>query len=136
MLAVYFALADNLLEIKKAASPGKNRHVAIAIRSDSKSTVDQLLGVSAIRDSVMRRIFHAIGKLLTKIRCTITFDHLERSHNIAGLLIEQKRRKEREEEELLLTIRTRRRIEPAIATGVISIRSMETIAPLAAMLCS
>lgn len=94
MLAVYFALADNLMEIKKAVRRGKR--VAIAIRSDSKSTVDQLLGRSSIRDSLMRRISAVIGKLLARIKCTITFDHLERSHNVAGLLIEQKRRKERE----------------------------------------
>jgi hypothetical protein len=94
MLAVYFALADNLKEIRKAVRRGKR--VAIAIRSDSKSTVDQLLGLSTIRDSLMRRISAVIGKLLARIKCTITFDHLERSHNVAGLLIEQKRRKERE----------------------------------------
>jgi len=94
MLAVYFALSDNLMEIRKAVRRGKR--VAIAIRSDSKSTVDQLLGRSTIRDSLMRRISAVIGKLLARIKCTITFDHLERSHNVAGLLIEQKRRKERE----------------------------------------
>ncbi len=94
MLAVYFALSDNLMEIRKVAR--REKHVAIAVRSDSKSTVDQLLGRSTIRDSLMRRISAVIGKLLARIRCTITFDHLERSHNVAGLLIEQKRRKERE----------------------------------------
>jgi hypothetical protein len=94
MLAVYFALSDNMTDIRKAVRHGKR--VAIAVRSDSKSTVDQLLGRSTIRDSLMRRISAVIGKLLARIKCTITFDHLERSHNIAGLLIEQKRRKERE----------------------------------------
>jgi ribonuclease HI len=94
MLAVYSALSDNLTEIRKVARLEKR--VAIAVRSDSKSTVEQLLGRSTIRDSLMRRISAVIGKLLASIKCTITFDHLERSHNIAGLLIEQKRRKERE----------------------------------------
>lgn len=43
----------------------------------------------------MRRIVFVIGKLLTKIGCiTIVFDHLERSRNIAGLMLEQRRRKE------------------------------------------
>ena len=97
MLAVYFALADNLAEIKKAVRRGgKSRHVMISVRSDSKSTVDQLLGLCVIRDHLMQRISHAIAKLLARIRCTITFDYLGRSNNIAGLLIERKRRKERE----------------------------------------
>jgi hypothetical protein len=47
----------------------------------------------------MKRIVSAIGKLLAKIGCTtILFDHLERSRNIAGLMLEQRRRKEREKE--------------------------------------
>lgn len=97
MLAVYFALSDNLLEIKKAIRRGrKSRRVVLCIRSDSKSTVEQLLGICAIRDVLMQRISSAIAKLLARIRCTIRFDHLGRSSNIAGLLIEQKRRKERE----------------------------------------
>lgn len=94
MLAVYFALSGNLMEIRKAVR--REKRVAIVVRSDSKSTVDQLLGRSTIRDSLMRRIAAAIGKLLARIKCTITFEHLERSHNIAGLLIEQNRRKEKE----------------------------------------
>ena len=97
MLAVYFALADNLQVIKKAIRRGrKSRRVMITVRSDSKSTVEQLLGMCSIRDLLMQRISAAIAKLLARIRCTIRFGHLGRSQNIAGLLIEQKRRKERE----------------------------------------
>jgi hypothetical protein len=97
MLAVYFALSENLIAIKKAIRRGrKGRRVTICVRSDSKSTVDQLLGLCAVRDLLMQRIFRAIAKLLARIRCTITFDYLGRSNNMAGLLIEQKRRKERE----------------------------------------
>jgi hypothetical protein len=44
----------------------------------------------------MKRIAAAISRLLGKIRYTIVFDHLERSRNMAGLLLEEKRRKERE----------------------------------------
>ena len=95
LLAIYFALADNLAAIRRMSSR-KKRQIVIAIRSDSKSTVEQLLGLSQVRDTLMRRIFSAIAKMLAKIRCTITFDHLERSRNIAGLLLEQRRRKERE----------------------------------------
>lgn len=102
MLAVYFALADNLAEIKKALRSGsKRKRVVICVRSDSKSTVEQLLGLCAIRDLLMQRICNAIAKLLTRIRCTISFDYLGRSHNIAGLLIEQRRRKERETQLML-----------------------------------
>jgi hypothetical protein len=97
MLAVYFALSENLSAIKKAIKRGrKSRRVTICVRSDSKSTVDQLLGLCAVRDLLMQRIFRVIAKLLAKIRCTITFDYLGRSNNMAGLIIEQKRRKERE----------------------------------------
>ena len=102
MLAVYFALANNLVEIRKAIRRGrKSRRVTLCVRSDSKSTVDQLLGLCAIRDLLMQKIFRAIAKLLAKIRCTIRFDHLGRSNNMAGLLIEQKRRKERESQMVL-----------------------------------
>ena len=102
MLAVYFALSENLVAIKKAIRRGrKSRRVTICVRSDSKSTVDQLLGQCAIRDLLMQRIFRAIAKLLARIRCTIRFDHLGRSSNMAGLLIEQKRRKERESQMVL-----------------------------------
>lgn len=97
MLAVYFAISENLMYIKKAIRRGrKSRRVVISIRSDSKSTVEQLLGLCAVRDLLMQRIFRSIAKLLARIRCTIKFDHLDRSSNMAGLLIEQKRRKERE----------------------------------------
>lgn len=102
MLAVYFALSENLIAIKKAIKRGrKSRRVTICVRSDSKSTVDQLLGLCAVRDLLMQRIFRAIAKLLARIRCTITFDYLGRSNNMAGLLIEQKRRKERESQMVL-----------------------------------
>jgi hypothetical protein len=66
--------------------------VIIAVRSDSKSTVEQLRGLSQIRDAVMRRIFFAIANLLAKVRQTIiVFSHLKRSYNIAGLLLEQRK---------------------------------------------
>ncbi len=97
MLAIYFALADNLAHIlKKTKHSKKKSKVIVAVRSDSKSTVEQLLGISKIRDSLILRIFSTITKLLAKIKCIVTFDHLERSRNIAGLLLEQRRRKELE----------------------------------------
>ena len=97
MLAIYFALRDNLVQIRRMLKRSTGRHIVIEVRSDSKSTVEQLRGVAEIRDLVMQRIVFVIGKMLAKIGCaTIIFDHLERSRNIAGLMLEQRRRKERE----------------------------------------
>jgi hypothetical protein len=95
-LAIYFALADNIRNVRRKLSNRGKRRVVIAIRSDSKSTVEQLRGVCQIRDSIMRRIFFAIANLLARVRqVIIIFAHLERSHNIAGILLEK--RKENEE---------------------------------------
>lgn len=95
MLAIYFALRDNVAQIRKTLKRAKR--LIIEVRSDSKSTVEQLRGVAEVRDVVMKRIVAVIGKLLAKIGCTtIVFDHLERSRNIAGLMLEQRRRRERE----------------------------------------
>jgi response regulator RpfG family c-di-GMP phosphodiesterase len=94
MLAIYFALADNLRDIRRKTTRHRKKRVVIAVRSDSKSTVEQLLGLSHIRDALMRRIFFAIAKLLSKVRHIIIFDHLKRSYNMAGLLLEQWKMKE------------------------------------------
>ncbi|MDQ3848368.1 MAG: hypothetical protein M3261_05365 [Thermoproteota archaeon] len=94
MLAIYFALADNLRKIKKTVKHKKKIRVLIAIRSDSKSTVEQLLGRSQIRDELMQRIFLAISDLLSRVKYTIIFDYLKRSYNLAGLLLEQWKVKE------------------------------------------
>jgi hypothetical protein len=96
MLAIYFALADNLRNIRRKTSKHRRRRVVIAVRSDSKSTVEQLLGLCQIRDAVMRRIFFAIANLLAKVRqiIIIIFSHLQRSYNTAGLLLEQRKMNE------------------------------------------
>ena len=92
MLAIYFALADNLRNVRRKTSKLRNGRVIIAVRSDSKSTVEQLQGLSQIRDALMHRIFHAIANLLARIRkIIIVFAHLERSSNIAGLLLEERK---------------------------------------------
>jgi hypothetical protein len=92
MLAIYFAFADNIRNIRRKTSKQRKGRVIIAVRSDSKSTVEQLRGLSQIRDAVMRRIFFAIANLLAKVRQTIiVFSHLKRSYNIAGLLLEQRK---------------------------------------------
>lgn len=106
MLAIYFALRDNLAQIRRALKRSGRKRVIVEVRSDSKSTVEQLRGLAEIRDAVMRRIVSVIGKLLAGIGCTtIAFDHLDRSRNIAGLMLEQRRRKEREKMMDLLAMR-------------------------------
>jgi len=95
MLAIYFALADNIRYIRRKTSKHRKGRVVIAVRSDSKSTVEQLRGICQMRDSVMHRIFFAIANLLSKVRQTIiVFSHLERSYNTAGLLLEQRKANE------------------------------------------
>jgi hypothetical protein len=92
MLAIYFALADNLRNIRKNPSKWRKRLVIIAVRSDSKSTVEQLRGACQIRDTKMRRIFFAITNLIAKVRqIVIVFSHLKRSYNTAGLLLDQRK---------------------------------------------
>ncbi|MEO9363788.1 MAG: hypothetical protein ABI348_07800 [Nitrososphaera sp.] len=98
LLAIYFALRDNLAYIRRALRRSSKRRIVVEVRSDSKTTVDQLRGTTQIRDSLMRRIVSVIGRLLAGMDycTTIVFDHLERSKNIAGLMLEQMRRKEQE----------------------------------------
>jgi hypothetical protein len=97
LLAIYFALRDNLVHIRRTLKRASKKRLIIQIRSDSKSTVEQLLGMAEVRDAVMRRTVSVIGKLLARIGATtIVFGHLERSRNIAGLMLEQRSRKERE----------------------------------------
>lgn len=96
MLAIYFALADNQRNIHRIAEGHRKRRVVVNIRSDSKTSVEQLQGISEVRDSVMRRICTSIRKLLDRMSYMIVFHHLERARNIAGLLLEQKKRREEE----------------------------------------
>jgi len=96
MLAIYFALADNQRRISRIASYQRKKQLVVNIRSDSKTSIEQLQGISKIRDSMLQRICAAIRKLLEKMPYMIIFNHLERTRNIAGLLLEQRRRKEEE----------------------------------------
>lgn len=104
LLAIYFALKDNLAHIRRTLRHSSKRRVVVEVRSDSKTTIDQLRGTTEMRDSLMRRIVSAIGRLLAGMDCstTIVFDHLERSRNIAGLMLEQRRRKEIEERMMMM----------------------------------
>jgi hypothetical protein len=96
MLAIYFALADNLRQIRRIAEGQRKKTVVVNIRSDSKTSVEQLQGISEVRDNIMQRICSAIRHLLYRMGHRIVFNHLERTRNIAGLLLEQRRRKEEE----------------------------------------
>lgn len=89
-------LADNQWQIKRMASNQRKKQqqqqqLVINIRSDSKTSVEQLQGISEVRDSLMQRICAAIKKLLEKMMSfMIIFNHLDRTRNIAGLLLEQR----------------------------------------------
>lgn len=94
MLAIYFGLLDNLHF--RRSTPNINENIVIDIRSDSKSTIELLQGTSEVRDILLYRICAAIKKLLRIAYYTIFFNHLGRTRNIAGFLLEQRRRKEKE----------------------------------------
>lgn len=116
MLAIYFAIADNCLHFRKITNSMKNKNMrqqkqkqqklTIEIRSDSKSTIEQLQGYSEIRDMILQRIFRTISKFLkgltTTSSCTILFNYLERTRNLAGLMLEQLRRKKKEQQFIML----------------------------------
>jgi 3-phosphoglycerate kinase len=94
MLAIYFALAENQRQISMIANRQGKKQLVVNIRSDSKTSIEQLQGISEVRDAVLQRICAAIKKLLEKMAHMIIFSHLERTRNHAGLLLEQRRRKE------------------------------------------
>ena len=97
MLAIYFALVDNHRQINRLARYQKKKQIVVDIRSDSKTCIEQLQGMSKVRDAVMQRICSMIRNRLDKMRYVIVFHHLERTRNHAGFLIEQRRRKKIEE---------------------------------------
>lgn len=94
MLAIYFALVDTQRQIGMLAGGWKKKQIVVNIRSDSKTCIEQLQGVSKVRDAVLQRICTSIRKVLDKMAFMIIFNHLERARNQAGLLLEQRRRKE------------------------------------------
>ena len=98
MLAIYFALADNQRQISMLANSHKKKQIVVNIRSDSKTCIEQLQGMSKVRDVVLQRICTSIRKLLERMAYMIIFNHLERARNHAGLLLERRRRKEIEKD--------------------------------------
>jgi hypothetical protein len=89
MLAVYFAISDNLKVFKKL----KKRKKTVIVRSDSMSTVELLNKKTGIRDDIIRRIYNSITRILEKVTCNLVFDHLDRTKNTAGKILEHIRKK-------------------------------------------
>jgi hypothetical protein len=88
MLAVYFAIADNLKVFKKL----KRTKKTIIVRSDSKSTIEQLNRKTGIKDDLIRRVHNSIIRILSKISCSLVFYHLNRTKNRAGKILEHLRK--------------------------------------------
>ena len=107
MLAIYFAITDNSVHFANIVKKRKmlqqkelpEQPLTIDIRSDSKSTVEQLHGMSEIRNIMLQRICSAIKRVLNGITFpyTVLFNYLERTKNIAGLMLEQLGRRRREQ---------------------------------------
>ena len=94
MLAVYFAISDNLKAFAtKLKKRGKRK--VIVIRSDSKSTIEQLNKRSKVKDEIIKRVFNSIVKIVGKISCTLVFDYLRRTNNRAGKILELLRKENR-----------------------------------------
>ena len=98
MLAIYFALLDNrkYLTLTKFVKKTMSKKISIHIRSDSKSTIEQLIGRCEIKDALIQRIYDSVNRLLHRIPQIIKFSHVRRSKNIAGILLEEKRRRMRD----------------------------------------
>ena len=84
MLAIYFAIVDNLRAFKKL----KRTRQIIIVRSDSKSTIEQLNEKTEIKDNLIQRIYNSIKRMLDRVTCTIVFDYQSRTKNLAGKIIE------------------------------------------------
>ena len=98
MLAIYFVLLDNrkYLTLTKFVKKTMSKKLRIHIRSDSKSTIEQLVGRCEIKDVLIQRIYDSINRLLHSIPQIIKFSHVRRSKNITGILLEEKRRRVRD----------------------------------------
>lgn len=84
MLAIFFAISDNLKAFKKI----KRTKQIVIIRSDSRSTIEQLNNKALINDEILQRIYESIKRMLQKICFVIVFDHLTRGKNRAGRILE------------------------------------------------
>ena len=57
------------------------------------STVELLNKKTGIRDDIIRRIYNSITRILEKVTCNLVFDHLNRTKNTAGKILEHIRKK-------------------------------------------
>ncbi len=92
MLAVYFAISDNLKILRKLK---RKRKKIIIIRSDSKSTIEQLNKRVKMKDEIIKRVYSSILRILEKISCPLIFDYLNRTDNRAGKILEYVRKDNR-----------------------------------------
>jgi hypothetical protein len=89
MLAIFFAISDNVKAFKKL----KRTKQIVIIRSDSRSTIEQLNDKAQIKDDIIQRIYRSIKRMLQKSCFVIVFDYLIRSKNRAGRILENTFRK-------------------------------------------
>ncbi len=92
MAAIYYGLRDNIRALLKSKN-SKRRKICIDVRSDSRSTIEQLRGMSKIRDWKLFNIIKSILKLLSNNALRIAFNHIKRNKNIAGLILDLERRR-------------------------------------------
>jgi hypothetical protein len=92
MVAIYYGLKDNIKPLLESKTSGR-RKICIDVRSDSRSTIDQLHGASKIRDWKLLKIIRSIMKLLLDKTISIAFNHIRRNKNIAGLILDFQRRR-------------------------------------------
>jgi hypothetical protein len=78
MLAIYFALLDNhkYLTLTRFVKRTASKNLSVHIRSDSKSTIEQLVGKNEIKDVLIHRIYDSISRLLHRIPQSIYHDNV------------------------------------------------------------
>jgi Reverse transcriptase-like len=91
MAPVYYGLRDNIGPYIKAGR-SKRKKIFVDLRSDSKSTIEQLKGLSKIRGHKLSRITKSIMKILSRIKLKIKFKHVHRNKNMAGQILDLQRR--------------------------------------------
>ncbi|HEX7179708.1 MAG TPA: hypothetical protein VF220_08280 [Nitrososphaeraceae archaeon] len=91
MIAIYYALKDNIEVFLSEKISGKKK-IRIDVRSDSRSTIEQLQGISRIRDKKLLVMFKRIMRLLLRNGLRIVFHYVQRNMNIAGVILDLQRR--------------------------------------------
>jgi len=80
MLANYFALLDDrkYLTLRKYVKRTISKNLNIQIRSDSNSTIEQLIGKWEIKDALIQRIYDCTNILLHRFPQCIKFQPSEK----------------------------------------------------------